>query len=65
MQIMPSNWCADHRLHAISDQLARGQRELHSTVTHGDTVVHTDRIKFERHSASVAHGLLYPRAERL
>ena len=48
----------DHRLDAVGDQLARGQRVLHPVVAHGDAVVDADRVEQERHAAGRAHALL-------
>ena len=59
MQIMPSKqWACDHRLDAVGDQLAAGQRVLHAGVAHGDAVVDADGVELEGHAAGLAHGLL-------
>ena len=39
---------ADHGLHAIGDQFARGQRILHAAVAHRDAVIHADGVEDER-----------------
>ena len=48
----------EHRLDAVGDQLAAGQRELHAAVAHGDAVVDADRVEDERHAAGLADALL-------
>ena len=59
MQTMPSKqWARDHRLDAVGDQLAAGQRVLHADVAHGDAVVDADGVELEGHAAGRAHGLL-------
>ena len=34
--------CHQHGLHAVADQLTRGQRVLHAHMTHGDAIAYTD-----------------------
>ena len=48
----------DHRLDAVGDQLARGERILHAVVAHGDAVVDADGVEQERHAAGGPHALL-------
>ena len=50
----------EHRLHRIGDDLAAGQRVFHARVTHGDAVVHADRVEDERHAASLANTAVSP-----
>ena len=42
---------AQHRLDAIGDQFARGERILHADVAHGDAVVDADGVEFKWNSA--------------
>ena len=59
MQTMPSKqWACEHRLHGVGNHLAAGQRILHARVSHGDAVVHADRVEDERHAAGRADALL-------
>ena len=48
----------EHRLDAVGDDLAAGQRILHARVAHGDAVVDADRVEDERHAARLADALL-------
>src|SRR5439155_10477042 len=48
----------DHRLDAVGDQFAAGQRVLHADVAHGNAVVHADGVEQKRHGAGLADALL-------
>ena len=48
----------DHRLDAVGDQLAAGERILHALVAHGDAVVDADRVEDKRRAAGLADALL-------
>ena len=47
----------NHGFHAVGNQLAAGQRKLHSFVAHRDAIADTDYIKFTRRSACFADGV--------
>ncbi len=47
----------DHRFDTIGDQFATGQRVLHADMSHGDTVIDADGVKFKRNAACRANGL--------
>src|SRR5262249_6225861 len=49
--------CLDHSLDTISDEFATGQRVLHANMTHGNSVIYTNGIKFKRHPACLANSL--------
>src|SRR5262245_32936939 len=34
----------DHRLYTVGDELTRGERVLHSRVSHRDSIIHTDGV---------------------
>ena len=42
---------AQHRLDAVGDQLAAGERILHADMAHGDAVVDADGVELERNPA--------------
>ncbi len=56
---------AEHRLDAVGDQLARGERILHADVAHGDAVIDADGVEFERNAARRANGFAHFLADHI
>ena len=53
----------DHVFDAVGDQLAAGQRIEHAAMTHGDPVVHRDRVELLGHAARRARSRARPVAQ--
>src|SRR5207248_10845718 len=54
-----------HRLHAIGDQLAAGQRVFHADVSHSDTVIDANGVELKGNAARCPDGLLNEFTESL
>src|ERR1700726_23136 len=55
----------NHRLDAVGNQFATGQRILHADMTHCDTVIYADSIKLEWNATSGANSFFDELAEGL
>ena len=49
---------AQHRLHAVRDQLTAGQGKLHAAVAHGNAVTNAGQVELHGSSSGLAHFLL-------